>query len=70
MYQCVDEYLTELCKRTRGMPTDEESDDAVNIDLLEPYYTDAGAKVDMRSSVSLLYRYVYEYYCQKTSIIA
>ena len=55
MYQCIDDYLTNFCKN-RGKPSDEESSNAVNVDALEPYYTKIGAKVDMGSSIAMLYR--------------
>ena len=58
MYQSVDDHLMTLCKDNRTQPTDEESNDAVNVNLLEPFYTEAGARVDMQSSIGLMYRYV------------
>lgn len=56
MYQDIDEYLARMCREKRPSPTNEESNDAVNIDPLPPYYTSINAKVDMGSAIGLLHR--------------
>nr|UXX21448.1 endoribonuclease dicer [Calyptrophora lyra] len=65
MYQSIDEYLKTLCQRNRAQPTDEEANDAVNVDVLEPYFTNRNAKVDMGSSIGLLYRYCSKLPCDQ-----
>lgn len=65
IYLAVDDYLTQLCQRDRSLPTDEEANDAVNVDLLEPYFTKRNAKVDMGSSIGLLHRYCSKLPCDR-----
>nr|AWH61386.1 putative dicerB [Actinia equina] len=56
MYQAIEEYLSHVCY-DRRIPTDEESTEAVDTDLLQPYRTRKGASVTMANSIALLCKY-------------
>jgi hypothetical protein len=53
MYSAIEEYLSKVCY-DRPTPTDEESYDAADTDLLDPYITENGARVTMGNSIATL----------------
>ena len=60
MYHAIEEYLSSVC-HDRPLPTDEESADAVQTDLLPHYSTNKGATLTMGNSIDKLNKYSSSY---------